>query len=131
MWEAYGLENEDMLWASMALRAGIAGQQRASCGALSSSAVCLGLRHACPLDDEQQAENAKDTVQLKARELADAFIDKFGAAACIDLVGVDFSDEAARKKARESGLIEEKCHGYIRYVIDKLYELDEKEYPSL
>ena len=131
MWEAYGLGNESMLWASMGLRGGIAGQQRASCGALSSAAVCLGLRHAHPLADELQADNAKDKVYSKARELADAFVDKFGAAACIDLVGVDFSDEAARKKANESGLIEEKCHNYIRFVIEKLYELDESEHPAV
>jgi C_GCAxxG_C_C family probable redox protein len=126
MWEAYGLGNEAMLWASTALRGGIAGQQRASCGALSSAAVCLGLRHARPSADEIQAAKARDAVCAKARELADAFTDKFGAAACIDLVGVDFSDEEAGKKARESGLTEEKCHNFVRYVIEKLYELDEK-----
>ena len=130
MWEAYGLENEDMLWASTALRGGLAGQQRAACGALSSAAVCLGLRHARPLADTKKAAEARETVYAQARELADAFVEKFGAAACIDLVGVDFSDETARQKARESGLIEEKCHSYVRFVIEKLYELDEKEFPS-
>ena len=119
-----------MLWASAALRGGIARQQLATCGALSSAAVCLGLRHARPLADTIGAEEARETVYTQARELADAFVDRYGAAACIDLVGVDFSDEAASRKARESGLIEEKCHSYVRFVIEKLYELDEKEYPS-
>jgi C_GCAxxG_C_C family probable redox protein len=127
MWEAYGMENEDVLWASIALRGGIAGRQQGSCGALSSAAVCLGLRHARSSTDVKQAEQARDTVYRKAGELADAFIDKFGAAACIDLIGVDFSDEAARKKAVEAGLMEEKCHNYVRFVIEKLYQLDEKE----
>ena len=126
MWEAYGLENEDMLWASIALRGGIGGQQQATCGALSSAAVCLGLRHARSLADRKEAEKVEDVVCQKAREIADDFLDKFGAVACFDLVGVELSDEVARKKARESGIIEEKCHNQVRFVIEKLYELDEK-----
>jgi C_GCAxxG_C_C family probable redox protein len=125
MWEAYGLENEDMLCASIAFRGGIAGQQQATCGALSSAAVCLGLRHSQPLADEKERMKVGDAVSDKARELADAFVEKFGAVACIDLVGVDFSDEEAEKKAMESGIIEEKCHNQVRFVIEKLYELDE------
>ncbi len=45
MWEAYELDNEDLLWAAIAFSGGIAGQQQAPCGAVSASAVCLGLRH--------------------------------------------------------------------------------------
>ena len=124
MWEAYGLENEELLWASTALRAGVAGNQSGTCGALSSAAVCLGLQHACPLDDKARAEEAREAAYDKARGIADAFVEEFGAAACIDLTGVDFSDEAARQKAREEGMAEEKCHNYVKFVVGKLYDLE-------
>ena len=89
MWETYGLENPDLLWAGMALRGGIAGQQQAACGALSSAAVCLGLRHISPLDDEEQSDKSREIVYEKARKLADSFLEKYGAVSCIDLVGVE------------------------------------------
>jgi hypothetical protein len=54
-----------------------------------------------------------------------------GVTACIDLIGVDFSDEEAREKAKETGLTEDKCHNFVRFVVRKLYELNEKEEPSL
>lgn len=126
MWEAYELENEDLLWASTAFRGGIAGQQRATCGALASSAVSLGLRHHRPLTDKKKAEQARETATKEAHELVGDFIEEFGAVACIDLVGVDLSSEEAREKAREAGLFEEKCHNFVVFVVEKLFELEEK-----
>jgi hypothetical protein len=32
MWDTYGWDNEDLLWASTAFNGGIAGQQQAPCG---------------------------------------------------------------------------------------------------
>ena len=55
MWETYELGNEDLLWSCIAFNGGIGGQQQAPCGAVSAAAVCLGLRHSCPLTEKQQA----------------------------------------------------------------------------
>ena len=126
MWEAYELKNEDLLWASAAFRGGIGGQQRATCGAVSSLAVSLGLRHRCSLAAKKRAERAREAASKEAYELVNSFIEKFGSVICLELVGVDFSDEEARKQARESGLFEEKCHNYLQFVIEKLYEVEEK-----
>lgn len=40
-------------------------------------------------------------------------------------MGVDLSGEAALKQAVESGLFE-KCDKYVEFVVEKLYELEEK-----
>jgi C_GCAxxG_C_C family probable redox protein len=126
MWEAYGLKNEDFLWAGVAFRGGIAGQQQATCGAVSAAALALGLRHRRSLADKEKAEKARNAANEEAGELIRSFIHEFGAVNCFELIGVDFSDEEARKRARESGLFEQKCHKQIQFVIEKLYELDEK-----
>jgi C_GCAxxG_C_C family probable redox protein len=125
MWEAYQLGNEDLLWASTVFQGGIAGRQEATCGAISSAAVCLGLRHRYPLADNEKAKAARKAASDDAAELVRSFIEKYGALTCIDLIGVDLADEAAAKKAIASGLLEE-CDKRILYVIEKLYELDKK-----
>jgi C_GCAxxG_C_C family probable redox protein len=126
MWEAYGMKNEDLLWASTALWGGIAGHQTATCGAISSAAVCLGLRHRLSSADKEEVVKERQAVYKEVGELVGDFIEKYGAVACMELVGVDFSDEAARKQAFESGILERKCHQFIQFIIEKLYELEEK-----
>lgn len=126
MWEAYELENEDLLWASTAFQGGIAGQQQAPCGAVSSAAVCLGLRHRCSLADKDKTGQAQKDASDDAAELVRSFVEKFGELTCIGLLGIDLADEEAIKKARESKVFEQKCDKQILYVIEKLYELDEK-----
>jgi hypothetical protein len=126
MWEAYGLENEDLLWASMALQGGIAGRQQASCGAIASGAVCLGLRHRQPTDDKEKIEAARKLIYKEAGELAEGFYKTFGAMTCIGCIGVDFNDEKAVKRAREAGTMGKNCPKQVVYVIERLYELEEK-----
>lgn len=125
MWEAYGLGNEDFLWAGTVFRGGIADRQQANCGAISTAAIALGLRHRCSLDDTEKAERAKRAACDEAVELVESFIERYGALSCLGLLGVDLSDEAAVKKAIESGLFKE-CDKRILFVIEKLYELEEK-----
>ncbi len=126
MWEAYGLKNEDFLWAGTAFRGGIAGQPQATCGAVSASALALGLRHRCSLADKEKAEQARKAANEDAAELVRSFIQRFGAVTCVGLIGLDFSDEKATKQARESGLFEQKCQKFVQFVIEKLYELEDK-----
>jgi C_GCAxxG_C_C family probable redox protein len=124
MWEAYGLKNEDFLWAGTAFRGGIAGQQQATCGAVAASALALGLRHRCSLADKEKAEQARKATNDDAADLVRSFIQRFGAVTCFELTGVDFSDEKAVKQAIDSGLL--KCSQQVQFVIEKLYELEDK-----
>ncbi len=120
------MKNEDFIWAGTTFRGGISGQQQATCGAVSASAVCLGLRHRCSLADKEKAEQARNAANEDAGELVRSFIQKFGALTCFELLGFNFSDEGAVKQAIESGVFEQKCNNYVQFVIEKLYELDDK-----
>lgn len=125
MWEAYGLGNEDFLWAGTAFYGGVAGQQRAPCGAISAAAIALGLRHRCSRDDKEKVEAGKKAAMADTAELVASFNEKFGDISCLELMGVDLSGEGALKQAIESGLFE-KCDEWVEFVVEKLYELEEK-----
>ena len=126
MWESEGLGNEDMLWASIAFNGGIAGQQEAPCGVVSSATVCLGLRHRCAIENKEMAKQARINARQDAREFVQGFKEKFGDITCLGLLGVRFSDEEASRKLRESGEQRKKCDSYLMYAIEKLYELGDK-----
>jgi C_GCAxxG_C_C family probable redox protein len=126
MWEAYGLDNEVILWTCMAFNGGIAGQQSAPCGAVSAATVCLGLRHYCPMDDRQRAKQERLAAREDASQLVKSFIERFGTVVCRDLIGLDFSRPEQYRHFQESDISKEKCDKYVQFVIEKLYELDEK-----
>jgi glutaredoxin 3 len=126
MWEAYGLDNEDLLWSCIAFTGGIGGQQQAPCGAIPAGVVCLGLRHSCPLEDKQKAKQARLDTRKDANELVSSFTERFGTIICRDLVETDFSQPGGYQQFLESGIWEKKCNSYVQFVVEKLYELDEK-----
>jgi hypothetical protein len=43
---------------------------------------------------------------------------------------MDLSGEGAFERARESGIFERKCHEFVRFVVRKLYEIEEKRAPE-
>jgi C_GCAxxG_C_C family probable redox protein len=126
MWEACDLKNEDFLWAGIPFLGGIAGQQQAPCGVVSSSAVFLGLRHRCSLQDKEQAKPARTKVRALAQELVKEFEQKFGTIICRDLIGFNTSDPEESKKFRESNIWREKCNKALEFAIDKLYEFEDR-----
>ncbi len=126
MWEAYGLGNEELLWSGIAFTGGIAGQQKAPCGAVSSAAICLGLRHGHFATDKQKAKQARYDARQQASEVVNAFSDKFGSISCLDLVGIDFSKPGEYQRFQESGVFEEKCDRYVQFIIETLYQMDDK-----
>jgi len=126
MWEAYELGDEAMLWSCIAFNGGIGGQQQAPCGAVSASAVCLGLRHRCPPAEKQKAKQARLDARQDASDLVRSFTEKFGTIICRDLIGLDFSKPEVYRQFLESGIWQDKCNNYVQFVIEKLYELDER-----
>ena len=124
MWEAYGLENEDFLWAGIPFLGGIGGYQKAPCGALSGAALAVGLRHRCPLDDEEKAKQARHAIRTQSWQLAAEFEQQFGATTCLDLIGMDFAQPGEYKKFLDSGIWKDKCQRYAGFMIEKLYALE-------
>lgn len=127
MWEAYELGNEDYLWTCIAFMGGIGGHQQAPCGAVSASAVCLGLRYRCSLAEKERVKQSRLAVRQNASELVKSFTDKFGTITCRDLLGLDLSRPDGYREFVESGIWKEKCDKYVEFVIEKLYEFDEKQ----
>jgi len=125
MWETSGWKNEDLLWASMGLFGGIAGQQAATCGAVSSAAVYLGLRHREPLADQAAVKQARAGIEREAGSLAGQFRSQFGTLVCRDLVGLDLSDPQVRRRFQEENLWKGTCDIFVTFVIEKLYDLEE------
>jgi C_GCAxxG_C_C family probable redox protein len=125
MWEAYDMGNEDMLWAGIPFMAGISGFQRAPCGAVSASAVCLGLRYRAPLSDREKAKQGRASARLYAGRLVTDFNKQFGDITCRELLGIDFNKPGAYQEFRESGLWKEKCDKYVDFIIEKLYEYED------
>ena len=126
MWETYGLEDENLLWASTALFGGIAGQQQATCGAASSSAVCLGIRLRQPLNDDAAVKRARLDIEREAVEFVREFTSRFGTLACRDLVRLDLSDPDVRRRFLSESLGKDTCDRFVSFAIEKLYTLEEK-----
>jgi len=126
MWEALELQDENLLWTCIAFFGGLAGNQQAPCGAVLASAVLLGLMHRCPLSEKQAAKQARLNIRQDADELVTSFEYKFGSIVCRDLVGVNFKEPGGYQRFLGSGIWREKCEKYVAFVIEKLYELDEK-----
>lgn len=125
MWEAYGLENEDYLWAGIPFMSGISGNQQAPCGAVSAAAVAIGLRHRCPLDDKKGAKQARNIIRRQAAQFTQNFSKKFGDITCRNLLKIDFSIKGEYKRFQQSGIWKDKCEKYVKYAIEQLYELEE------
>lgn len=121
MWEAYGMEDENFLWAGIPFMGGICGENKATCGAVSAAAVTLGLYHRTPLADKQKAKTARNLSRKQTGQLVKEFIDTFGHVNCQDLLSIDFSVPGAYLKFRSSGIAEKKCYQYVYFLIEKLY----------
>lgn len=124
MWEAYGMTDEAFLWAAIPFLSGINGRQKAPCGAVSASAVVLGLRHRTPLADKQAAKTARTLIRDQAAKVVDAFERQFGDITCRNLLEIDFSQEGEYKRFRKSGIWQDKCNNYVKYIIEQLYALE-------
>jgi C_GCAxxG_C_C family probable redox protein len=127
MWEAYGLENEDLLWASIPFMGGISGHQQAPCGVVSSSVVCLSFRHRCSLEDKEKAKKARNKIRMRAGELVKEFEKNFGTIVCRDLVGLNFSNPLEYRKFSDSATFRERCNKAIEFGIDMLYVFEKNE----
>jgi hypothetical protein len=127
MWEAYDLGNEDFLWAGIPFMGGISGEQQAPCGAVSASAISLGLRHRCSFADKEKVKQARNAVRHYSGKLVRDFTKQFGDITCRGLLGLDFSKPGEYQKFLESGVWKEKCEKYVQYTIEKLYEFEDEK----
>jgi hypothetical protein len=101
---------------------GIAGNQDAPCGAVSAAAVAAGLINRAPLSEKGRAKEGRGKARSAADGIVKAFIRRFGALSCRDLVGMDFSVPGEYAKFLESGIWKEKCNRYVAFLIGTFCE---------
>jgi len=106
---------------------GIGGFQKAPCGVVSAAAVCVGLRYRCPLDDKEQAKQARHAVRAFSWKIVAEFDQHFGDITCRGLIGMDFSKPGEYQKFLESGIWKDKCAAYVSFMIEKLYAMEEEK----
>lgn len=124
MWEAYDMKDENLLWAAIPFMGGISGLNKATCGAVSGSAVTIGLRHRTSLKDRAKAKEARNRARMQSALLVREFNETFGDVNCQALLEIDFSVPGNYKAFRDSGIAESKCYQYVYFVIEKLYDLE-------
>jgi hypothetical protein len=125
--QAYNLDNEDFLWAGVNFMGGIAEKQQAPCGALSTAAIFLGLIHRCPMKDKEMAKGAVEKAREQAALLVGLYNEKFGSITCRDVIGYDFTEREKNSEFIESGKWKERCAGSVKFVIEKVYEIMERD----
>lgn len=86
------------------------------CGAVTGAYMTLGAF----------AQNKEKAIALAA-EFDKKFKERFGTIYCRELLGYDFEDPEQKQKARESGVMGEKCPACIGAAIEILEELTAEE----
>lgn len=120
------MKDEAYLWAGIPFMGGIAGHQDAPCGAVSASTIFLGLKHRCSFSEKEEAKTGRQQARAEVDEFMRDFKNRFDSISCRELVGLDFSDPEGAKKFRETRAWITTCDKYVRFALEKLYELNDK-----
>jgi hypothetical protein len=91
---------------------------------VSASALCLGLRHRCSLDQKENAKQARHAIRTFSAKIVTEFKQAFGHITCRSLIGMDFNQPGEYRKFLESGIWKDKCQTYVAFMIDRLYALE-------
>ena len=91
-----------------------------TCGCVSGALMALGLRYGhCEPDDTEN----KAVMIAKVKEFQERFTEKFGTLECRKLVSYDFSLPGENEKAKESGVLLEKCPNFAAGAIEILEDM--------
>ncbi len=120
---ALGMDRETALRISTGFGGGI-GQLGWTCGTVTGAAMVISLLHGRTRADDRQTY---ETAKARVRQFVDQFVDRFGNAACSELIGVDISDPQAKARASREGVFRRLCPGFVRGA----GEILEQMYPDL
>jgi C_GCAxxG_C_C family probable redox protein len=86
------------------------GRMGRTCGAVTGVVMVIGLKHGqVNLDDEESREKTYTLV----KEFINRFTAIHGSIECRELIGYDLSNSGELKSARESGVFQNKCPGFV------------------
>jgi len=91
-----------------------------TCGAVTGALMAIGLRYG--FDTAGDVET-KELMYEKERQFLAAFAARNRSVVCRELLGRDLSTPEGLEAARQEGLFETRCPGYIRDAVEILGEL--------
>ena len=107
--EQLGLEKAFALKIACGFGGGI-GRMGRTCGAVTGAVMVIGLKHGqVNLAD---VESRQKTYTL-VKEFVDGFTALHGSIECRELIGYDLSKSSDFESARESGVFQNKCPGFV------------------
>lgn len=95
-----------------------------TCGCVTGALMALGMKygHGEPNEFEKKAD-----IQAKGKAFRKAFSERCGSIYCRELVPFDFSKEGEGARAAESGILMERCPGYVLAAIEEAGKILECE----
>lgn len=107
--EQLGLGKELALKIACGFGGGI-GRMGRTCGAVTGAVMLIGLKHGQA--DADDAKSGQETRKL-VKEFVDRFTALYDSIECRELIGYDLSNSRELKSARESGVFQSKCAGFV------------------
>ncbi len=105
----FGLDKALALKIACGFGAGI-GRMGRTCGAVTGALMVIGLKHGqVNLADQESSQRTYTLV----REFINRFITTHGSIECKELIGYDLSDSSELSMARDSGVFQKKCPGFV------------------
>jgi C_GCAxxG_C_C family probable redox protein len=85
------------------------------CGAITGAVIAAGSRYG-----SGSADFDRDRLYEIADSLVRSFEERFGSANCRELIEVDLTDPAERKRALEEGIFVDKCASYVEFCANQI-----------
>jgi len=104
-----GMNEEDGVKMASVLGGGI-GRTGNICGAVSGAALVIGMKFG---STDNTDKHSKDKAYQKANELLEKFSAQNKSILCKELLGYDIKTPEGLKQARESGVMVQKCPGFV------------------
>ncbi len=112
--EDLGIEAEWSPRVATGFAAGIGGTGMV-CGAISGAVIAAGARYG-----RNQLTDDRNKLMAIVWGLVDTFQKEFGSASCAILTGLDLTDAAERKRARDEGIFEKTCVPLVEYCASRM-----------
>ena len=107
--EQFGLDKALALKIACGFGAGI-GRMGRTCGAVTGALMVIGLKHGqVNLADQESSQSTYTLV----KEFINRFTTIHGSIECKELIGYDLSDSSELSLARDSGVFQKKCPGFV------------------
>ena len=96
------------------------GRMGNTCGALTGAYLVLGLEFG---SESGAQKDKKDLTYEKIQDFTHRFEQKNGSCNCRDLLGCDISTKEGFKQAKEQGLTQSKCPGFVNDSVEILEDI--------